>query len=152
MSILYNQKPLLPEKISAQNKGGAAMIKSITANLMVESVEESLDFYKKILGFEEAVSVPNDNGKLQFAIVTRDGHQLMLQGKESLCEEYPILATDKVKPSVSLFFKTDDFPGLIEEVKSKTKLLADEHTTFYGTREFAVADNNGYVLTFAEGH
>ncbi|MDR1439609.1 MAG: hypothetical protein LBJ10_06235, partial [Clostridiales bacterium] len=74
------------------------MLRSITANLMVESVDGSLDFYKKNLGFTEVVSVPNGRGGLQFAIAARDGQQLMFQEKESFCAEYPILATDKVKP------------------------------------------------------
>jgi hypothetical protein len=36
------------------------------------------------------------------------------------------------------------------ELKGRHKILCDVHTTFYGSKEFAVTDNNGYVLTFAE--
>jgi catechol 2,3-dioxygenase-like lactoylglutathione lyase family enzyme len=136
--------------MSSQSKGGTAVIRSITANLMVESVDESLEFYRKILGFAEVTSVPNDKGKLQFAIVARDGQQIMFQEKENFCAEYPILATDKVRPSLALFFTVSNFSDFIEEVSAKTTLLVEEHATFYGTEEFAIADNNGYVLTFAE--
>jgi uncharacterized glyoxalase superfamily protein PhnB len=117
---------------------------------MVESVEDSLDFYKTVLGFAEVASVPNDRGKLQFAIVVKDGQQLMFQERENFCEEYPILKTERVKPSVSLFLMVDDFADFQKKIQSKTKLLAEEHTTFYGTKEFAIADNNGYVITVAE--
>ena len=126
------------------------MLKSVTANLMVESVDDTLAFYKTTLGFVELASVPGANGNLQFAIVAKDGQQLMLQGRESLCEEYPILMTDKVKPSVSIYLTVDNFEGFYAEIQSRIKLLKEEHRTFYGTREFAIQDNNGYVLTIAE--
>jgi uncharacterized glyoxalase superfamily protein PhnB len=117
---------------------------------MVESVEDSLNFYKTVLGFTEVASVPNEKGKLQFAIAAKDNQQLMFQERENLCEEYPVLATEKVKPSISLFIMVDDFADFQKEIQSKTKLLVEEHTTFYGTKEFAIADNNGYVITVAE--
>jgi hypothetical protein len=74
----------------------------------------------------------------------------MFQERGNLCEEYPILATEKVKPSATLFITVDDFADLYEEIRLKTKLLVEEHKTFYGVKEFAIADNNGYVITFAE--
>jgi uncharacterized glyoxalase superfamily protein PhnB len=116
---------------------------------MVESVEESLEFYRKTLGFTEVASVPNEQGGLQFAIVARDDLQLMFQERTNLGEEYPSLATPAVKPSISLFIKVDDFEDFYQDLQSKTALLVEEHTTFYGTQEFAIVDNNGYVLTFA---
>lgn len=128
------------------------MLKSITANLMVESVEETMGFYKDVLGFSEITSVPNESGKLQFAIVIRDGCQLMFQERTNLCAEYPILAAAATKPSISLFIMVGDFADFLASVKSRRELLVEEHTTFYGTKEFAIADNNGYVLTFAEQH
>ncbi|GHT79128.1 hypothetical protein FACS1894104_3310 [Actinomycetota bacterium] len=126
------------------------MLKTITTNLMVESVEDSLRFYEDVLGFTEVTSVPSKNGKLQFAIVARDGVQIMFQERESFCEEYPILLTDKVKPSISLFIMVDDFANFHKSIQDKTTLLVEQHTTFYGTKEFAIADNNGYVITIAE--
>ena len=109
-----------------------------------------MNFYKTVIGFVEVVSIPNDKGRLQFAIVAKDGQQLMFQERKNLCGEYPILATEKVKPSISLFLVVEDFAGFQKEIRSKTKLLVEEHTTFYGTKEFAIADNNGYVITVAE--
>ncbi|GHU62003.1 hypothetical protein AGMMS49983_02720 [Clostridia bacterium] len=128
------------------------MLKSVTANLMVESVDDTLAFYKTALGFVEVASVPGANGSLQFAIAAMDGQQLMFQERGNLCEEYPILMTDKVKPSVSIYMTVDNFEGFYAEIQSRIKLLKEEHKTFYGTREFAIQDNNGYVLTIAESN
>jgi len=128
------------------------MFKSVTANLMVESVEETLRFYKETLDFAEVATVPNESGKLQFAIVARDGFQLMFQERENLGAEYPVLAADVTKPSITLFIMVDDFEAFYALVKGRRSPLTDKHRTFYGTQEFAITDNNGYVLTIAEQH
>ncbi|MDR1432439.1 MAG: VOC family protein [Propionibacteriaceae bacterium] len=126
------------------------MLNSITANLMAESVSATKEFYQDMLGFSEVTSVPDEAGGLQFAIVQRDACLLMFQERQNLGEEYPCLATDKVRPGITLYIKVNDFAGFYAEVKGKVRVLHDVHTTFYGSREFAFADNNGYVLTIAE--
>ena len=126
------------------------MYKSITTNLMVESVDESIAFYQDILGFSVLTSVPSESGGLQFAILSKDGLNLMMQEKGDLIKEYPSLNTSRVQPSVTLYITVDDFGGLYEELKDKYNILSDVHETFYGTKEFAIADNNGYVLTITE--
>lgn len=119
----------------------------MTTNLMVESVEETTAFYQEILGFTTVTSVPNDKGFLNFAIMANDNLTLMFQQKDNFIEEYPSLATKTVKASISLFIVVDNFVELYRLVKGKAEMLADIHETFYGSKEFAIADNNGYVLT-----
>ena len=126
------------------------MLKSITANLMVENVDETVKFYCDILGFSVTVSVPKEDGHLQFAILTKDTLNIMVQDRKNLIEEYPILNTSKVQPSTTLYITVDNFASFYEELKCKCDILCDVHTTFYGAEEFAIKDNNGYVLTFAE--
>ena len=126
------------------------MFKSITTNLMVESVDETVEFYRDVLDFSVTVSVPKKDGKLQFAIITKDNLMLMLQDRENLIEEYPVLNTLKVQPSATLYIAVDNFSGFYEELKNKHEILCDVHQTFYGSKEFAVKDNSGYVLTFTE--
>jgi uncharacterized glyoxalase superfamily protein PhnB len=126
------------------------MYKSMTTNLMVEGVDDSVAFYQDILGFSVVASVPSESGKLQFAILAKDGLTLMLQERGNLTEEYPILSTNEVRPSVTLYIAVDDFDGLYHGLKERHEILCDVHTTFYGAKEFAIEDNNGYVLTFTE--
>lgn len=126
------------------------MITSITTNLMVESVDKTVGFYQEVLGFDLVASVPNEKGHLNFAILSKGSLMLMLQEKENFIAEYPILSTDSVRPSVSLYITVDNFNEIHEKIKSKTPILVDIHQTFYGTKEFAIADNNGYVLTITE--
>jgi len=126
------------------------MYTNMTTNLMVENVDESVAFYRDILGFSVVASVPGDSGSLQFAILLKDNLNLMLQEKHNLIGEYPILDTPEVHPSTTLYITVDNFNDLYRELKSKYEILCDVHETFYGSKEFAIADNSGYVLTFTE--
>lgn len=126
------------------------MLKSITANLMVENVEKTIKFYEEVLGFSVIESVPSEEGTLQFSIVYKDEAIIMFQEKENFIKEYPILDTESVKPSISLFITVDNLDEIYSDISSKTELLIDKHKTPYGMHEFAIADNNGYVITIAE--
>ena len=126
------------------------MYTNMTTNLMVESVDKSIAFYQDILGFNVVASVPGKNDGLQFAILTKDGINLMLQERSNLIEECPILDTPKVYPSVTLYVMVDNFFELYDEIKGKYPIYAEIHTTFYGAKEFAITDVDGYVLTFTE--
>ncbi|MCL1972152.1 MAG: VOC family protein [Endomicrobia bacterium] len=127
------------------------MYKSITPNLMTESVEETIRFYTENLGFAEIASVPDEKtGKLQFVILGKDNLTIMFQQRESLAGEYPELAADKVSPGCTIYIKVDDVKKFAGDIGAKVKLIRDLHKTFYGANEFAILDNNGYVLTFAD--
>jgi predicted lactoylglutathione lyase len=125
------------------------MIHSITPNLMVSSVEESVAFYTKI-GFTEVTSVPDPStGNLQFAIVGRDAAMIMFQERSNLIAEYPALAGTS-GPSITLFVKVDDAAALAAQLKGTIPFEVELHKTFYGADEFAILDNSGYVITFAQ--
>jgi hypothetical protein len=62
--------------------------------------------------------VPNETERLPFAIAAKDSQQLMFRGRESLCEEYPVLATEKAKPTISLFMMADGFAGFPKGIQS----------------------------------
>lgn len=126
------------------------MLKSISPNLMVENIESTIKFYEDTLHFSTVATVPSKNGGLQFAILVKDNCNLMVQERKNFIEEYPALNTDKVQPSISLYIQTDDLEALYQDVKAKVSVYCEMHTTFYGSKEFAILDNNGYVLTFTE--
>lgn len=78
------------------------MYTKITTNLMVGSVNETLDFYEGVLGFSLVLGVPEgsrqmvttrqSDAPLGFAIIRRDDAELMLQSRKSLSEEFPACA------------------------------------------------------------
>lgn len=126
------------------------MLKSLTPNLMVDDVTETIEFYEQ-LGFSTAATVPNEtNDGLQFAILVKDSVTLMAQEKNNFAKEYPAMNMKDFKPSVSLYIQVDDLYSLYEELAIKKLIYSDLKTTFYGAKEFAILDNSGYVLTFTE--
>ena len=50
----------------------------------------------------------------------------------------------------SLYINPDDVDALWEQVKDKARVCYPIETFDYGMREFAIYDNNGYLLQF--GH
>ena len=125
------------------------MYETITANIMVENVKETIEYYKNMLGFEVILTVPEQGEKFDFAIIKKDSISLMFQEKNSLIEEYPTLATDSIKPSFTLFITVKDVEALYNELKDKVQIAKEIHKTFYGKDEFAMFDNNGNILTIS---
>ena len=110
------------------------MYETITTNMMVENVTESIAFYVENLGYEVVVSVPDEEQGLQFAILAKDRISLMLQSKKCF----------------TLFITVCEIHQLYEEVKGKVTIAKEMHQTFYGKNEFALFDNNGMILTISD--
>lgn len=125
------------------------MYETVTTNIMVKNVKETIVFYEEVLGFQKVLSVPEDRDVLNFAILVKDKISIMLQEQNNLMEEYPTLKTDDIKSTFTLFITVSDVAALYEELKDKAKLAKELHKTFYGKDEFAVFDNNGNILTIS---
>lgn len=110
------------------------MYKNITTNLMVESVDTSVNFYQEILGFEVVASVPAKNQELQFAILAKDSVTLMLQEKNNLGEEYPILATEKIQPSITLYITIENFEDFYIAIKILSNLYRNAYNILWFKR------------------
>lgn len=125
------------------------MYKTITTNMMVNNVKESINFYQERLGFISIVTVPSEGEEFDFAILKKDEVTLMFQSKASLIEEYPSLQTNSIKPAFTLFITVDNVQQIYQELKSKVEIAKDLHQTFYGKDEFAIFDNNRNILTIS---
>lgn len=125
------------------------MYETVTTNIMVKNVKETIAFYENVLGFQKVLSVPDDGEVLNFAILAKDKISIMLQEQQNLIEEYSTLSTDEIKPTFTLFITVSDISALYNELKDKAQMAKDLHKTFYGKDEFAVFDNNGNILTIS---
>jgi uncharacterized glyoxalase superfamily protein PhnB len=125
-------------------------LNSLTPNLMVNDVEETIEFYTDILGFTVLMTVP-ETGKLDWAMVKRNDVVIMFQTKKSLSSELPRLAGEKPGGGLTFYIKVDKITELHEELyNNEVEIISDLESTFYNTIEFSVVDLNGYVLTFSE--
>lgn len=125
------------------------MYETITTNIMVKDVKETIKFYEEKLGFKKILSVPEGGEILNFAILNKDKISIMLQEQNNLIEEYPTLKTDKIVPTFTLFITVDDVITNYNNIKDKVKIAKELHKTFYGKDEFAIFDNNGNILTIS---
>jgi uncharacterized glyoxalase superfamily protein PhnB len=125
------------------------MLKKLTPNLMVEDVNQTIAFYRDILGFEPGQTVPTE-GQYAWASMTSGEVEIMFQARASLGEELPGFRTLSIGGSLTLFIQMQGVKELYERVKDRVIIVQDLHDTFYGMREFALQDCNRYTLAFAE--
>ena len=125
------------------------MLKTLTPNLLVDDMDRTIDFYTNVLRFEILATVP-EAAPFNWAMLKRDGVSLMFQTRASLSEEIPGFATVPVGGSQTFYIDVDQVEPLYQSLKGRVTVVQDLHTAFYGAREFAFRDCNGYVLVFAE--
>lgn len=135
-------------------------LEKLTPNLIVEDVRSSVDWYVDALGFELVVAVPEgtedhvfslegEDRPLAFAMLQHGDVELMMQSPDSMASDLPGFRAG-VGDSVTLYFDVADVEALHERLRERATVLKEPHTTFYGAREVAVRDPNGFALGFAE--
>ncbi len=119
----------------------------ITAVLMVDSIEKSLPFWVDRMGFTKTVEVP-EGDVLGFAILVRDGAEVMLQTVESVRKDAAQFVPQGAGHNVGLFIEVQDFADVLKRLDGYPIALA-ERTTFYGMREIGVREPNDHIVIFA---
>jgi len=129
----------------------AAKLKSLTPVLIVDEVEPCVEFWTSRLGFDKTTEVPGDNGKLVFAILQKDGIELMYQTKASIAADSPSQKGELTGHSTALFITVDSMDDLdaIEKAVIGAPMVKERHKTFYGATEFYVREPGGNVVGFA---
>ena len=123
--------------------------KKLTPNLLVANVERSLAFYVDTLGFERGMTVP-DAPPLVFASVTSGSVEVFFNDAATAVKELPIFTGKPIGATGTLFIEVDGVDALHDRLKPTVKIVMPIVTQFYGMREFAFEDPDGYVITFAE--
>ena len=90
------------------------MLKKLTPNLMVEDVRHTLTFYQDILGFDVVMTLP-ETAPFDFAIVRRDGVELMFQSRQSLSENVPALADSAIGASQTFYIEVTGISDLYQQ-------------------------------------
>jgi len=121
----------------------------LTPNLIVDSVERSLAFYENVLGFARGFTVP-DASPFVFGSVTSGGIEIFFNEKDTAVKEYPAFGGRPIGCTGTLFIEMSGVDALHDRLKAHVKIVMPLVTQFYGMKEFAIADPDGYVITFAE--
>jgi uncharacterized glyoxalase superfamily protein PhnB len=121
---------------------------SLSPNIFVYSMNETIGFYKK-LGFEVIMTVP-EQGDFVWAMMSCGSVTFMFQTFDSLQNELPEIKRDTGGPLL-FYIKLKGIRIFFEKLQhQQVTILKGLEKTFYGATEFSIADNNGFVLTFAE--
>jgi len=122
----------------------------LTPNLVVASVERSLAFYVETLGFSRGMTVP-DESPFVFGSVTSGAVEIFFNDAAAAIKEYPAFAGRPIGATGTLFIEMQGgVDALHDRLKPAVKIVMPLVTQFYGMREFAIEDPDGYVVTFAE--
>lgn len=119
----------------------------LTPVLIVEEIEKSLPFWIDRMGFQKTIDVP-DGDRLGFAIVAREGAEVMFQTLTSVRKDEPRFAQDGSSRVTSLFIEVSDFDDVRRRLDGYPIAMPDR-TTFYGMREIGVFEPSGHIVVFA---
>ncbi len=114
--------------------------KSLQPILWTENLDETIGFYLHILGF----TLNERNDDWQWASLQKDGIQMMIS-KPNQHEKL-----NSIGFSGSFYFNVENVDVVWENLKTKANICYEIETFEWGMREFAIYDNNGYILQFAQ--
>jgi uncharacterized glyoxalase superfamily protein PhnB len=122
-------------------------IKSLTPVLVVDAIEPCLEFWVEKLGFTVVMTVPEQD-RFGFAILQRDGIEIMYQTRASVRDDLPVLAD--MPSAVVLYATVADLDAIIERMDS-ADIIVPRRRTFYGADEIFVREPaGGHVVGWAE--
>lgn len=108
--------------------------------LWTNKLQETVDFYTKTLGFTCA----EFNKDWGWASLYKDEVEIMLAlPNEHMSFEKPVFTG-------SFYIDTNKVDDLWNDLKDKAKVCYPLENFEHGMREFAIYDNNGYILQFGE--
>ena len=115
-------------------------VESLTPMLRTWDLPGTIEFYKGVLGFECEAHEPGW------------GWARMSYGPGAVMFSIPNKHEGDVAPSFtgSLYFRISDVDALWLRLKNEARVCYPLETFPYGMREFAIYDNNGYLLQFGE--
>jgi uncharacterized glyoxalase superfamily protein PhnB len=122
-------------------------VNKITTVLVMRSLEPSLDFWENRVGFARVAEVAHE-GAIGFALLVKDGVELMLQSEASVAADLPD-AGAVGGHSAALFIEVDDLAAM-EHALAGYPVAMPRRTTFYGMHEFGVREPGGHWVTFAQ--
>ena len=119
-------------------------VKSLAPVLLVEAIEPSLPFWVDGLGFGVTVSVP-EAPPYAFAIVARDGIEVMLQTRASASED--LGGAVPAGPGV-VYISVGEL-GPVLAALGEGDIAVQRRKTFYGADEIFVRDPGGHLVGLA---
>jgi uncharacterized glyoxalase superfamily protein PhnB len=123
-------------------------IRSVTAEIMVDNMQDSVNFYQEMFDFKIINSTPSSNP--YFVLLRNNASELMLYHRDNFSQEIDKFKNIEIGGSVALCLEVENIRSLYGRIKDRVKLIQELYNTDYGSVEFSCEDPNGYVLIFSE--
>jgi len=117
-----------------------ARFRGLSPMLRTADIQATIQFYESVLGFE-CTGFNEDWG---WASLEREGITIMIASPNSH-ETW-----EKAVFTGSLYIRLENVAEFWQKVKEKARVCYPLETFEYGMKEFALYDNNGYLLQFGE--
>lgn len=105
-----------------------------------ENIQDSIEFYTGVLGFK----LDEYNEEWGWASLSKD-HLGIMFAKPNTHEKF-----DRPLFTGSIYFTVDAVDRLWEQVKNRARVCYEPENFDWDMREFAIYDNNGYLLQFGQ--
>jgi uncharacterized glyoxalase superfamily protein PhnB len=115
-------------------------LNSLTPIIYTADIQSTVDFYVKSLGFACLANV----SEWGWARVKLDNAEIMISKPIDLCH------FDKSTFTGSFYLNTDNVDEIWSKISTNVKVCYPIDNFDYGMREFAIYDNNGYLLQFGQ--
>jgi len=125
-------------------------VQKLTPNLIVRDVAASMKFYQAVLGLQPAITVP-DQAPYVFGSVSNGSVEIFFNDQRFVAEDYPPLGNRPIGGSLTQFVEVEGIQEVMAAVqRAGAKIVMPIKDQFYGMREFAFEDPEGWIITIAE--
>ena len=116
--------------------------------LATRDMKKTLEFYERVLSFKVGSVIPDAANPEEYADFSKDGMIIMFVPASAL----KIGRRDKLGAGVNLYLQIDaDVDNYyIDLIHKGVKVTSEIKDQPWGSREFTIQDNNGYILTFSQ--
>jgi catechol 2,3-dioxygenase-like lactoylglutathione lyase family enzyme len=130
--------------LEGQHVSNTFVLKSLAPILLVDAIEPSLRFWTDGLGFALTTTVP-ETGPYVFAILARDGIEVMLQTRDSSTED---LGAGVAHGNSIVYFTVDALDPVLTAI-SAPDIAVKRRKTFYGADEIYLREPGGHIVGLA---
>jgi uncharacterized glyoxalase superfamily protein PhnB len=130
--------------MTTTSQAGAARLRAVTPQFLVTDLERATAFYTEKLRFRVAFVYQDF-----YAGVERDGILIHLKRSD---EPDPARAFRQAGGHLDVYIQTEGVDALYREFQGREGITFGRpvEETDWGTREFSVVDESGYILFFGE--
>ena len=112
--------------------------KKLTPILFAQEIEPCIRFWTEKLAFQKTVEVP-EGDRLGFALLEKDGVELMYQSYASVEKDNAATAAAVQKGPAFLYLEVEDLKAALAATAG-AEMVMPVRDTFYGAREFGIKD------------